>query len=134
MGSEGIAVNESENGQFVWNPKREKAAIALANGYSQQKAAVAAGVVRSTIQLWIANEEFAAEVDRLAHMVGIAARAERLKQAKRLYRLALRNVNAATARATLGDLLSILKYVQSETDGAKLDLTALLDAFNDPEE
>ncbi len=127
-------MNESENGQFVWNPKREKAAIALANGYSQQKAAVAAGVVRSTIQLWIANEEFAAEVDRLAHMVGIAARAERLKQAKRLYRLALRNVNAATARATLGDLLSILKYVQSETDGAKLDLTALLDAFNDPEE
>lgn len=66
-------------------------------------------------------------------MVGIAARANRLKEAQRLYRMA-RGALKLPERVTIRDLLDILKYVQSETDGAKLDLTALLDAFGDPEE
>ncbi len=121
---------------FTWNERREKAAIALARGATQIKASSVAGVSRTTIQTWLTNEEFTAEVDRLAHMVGIAARAERLKEANRLYRMAYKAaMPLQPGKVTLRDLLDLLKYAQSETDGAKLDLANLLDAFNetDPE-
>lgn len=118
---------------FNWTDKREKAALALARGHTKTAICSKLGIGRTTLHTWLQNEEFSAEVDRLAHMVGIAARANRLKEAQRLYRMA-RKAMQLPARVTMRDLLDILKYVQSETDGAKLDLTALLDAFNDPEE
>jgi predicted transcriptional regulator len=108
---------------FQWNKKRNQAAIMLAEGYTIEEVAESIGVNERTIYRWKADIEFSVEVDRLSVMVGIANRGERLRMAKRVVRkLASRQI------PTHKDLLEWLKYAQSETDGAKLDLTALFDA------
>lgn len=106
--------------QFRWTKKSERAAIALANGHTQQEAGDIAGVNRRTIQRWLDIPEFAEEVDRLTFLTGIAAKAERVRLAKR--------VAANLGIHTEKDLLDWLKYIQSETDGIKLDLAELFNA------
>jgi transposase-like protein len=110
---------------FRWTPSRERAAFSLAGGSTRDEAADAAGVSQRTLYRWLDNAEFAAEVDRLTLMMGIATKAERL-------RIAMRVVHARTQQEPIAqskaDLLDWLKFVQSETDGLKLDLTALLTA------
>lgn len=107
--------------QFEWNEKRTAAAIALAEGKTQQEVADEIQVERKTIYNWLCVPEFAAEVDRLSLMVSVSSRAERL-------RLAMRVVRAKTkgdVPQTDKDLLEWLRFAQSETDGVKLDLTKL---------
>ncbi len=106
---------------FEWTPKREKAAIALANGHTQKESADIAEVNEKTIRRWLAEPEFIEEVDRLSLMTDIAARAERLRIAKRIIRQ-LQDSLVPTEK----DLLDWLKYAQSETDGASIGLTALI--------
>lgn len=106
---------------FKWTAARTKAALALADGATQVEAAQEAEVTDRTIRLWLQEPEFAAEVDRLTLMTGMATRAARLRLAKRVIeRLGL---------ATDKDLLDWLKFAQSETDGVKLDLAKLAAAF-----
>lgn len=109
---------------FRWTKKREKAALALAEGYTQIEAATTAGVNHRTVLRWLNNTDFAIEVDRLSLMVGIAQRGERLRIARRVIREKIKGNNAETKK----DLLEWLKYAQTETDGVKLDLTALAQA------
>jgi hypothetical protein len=109
---------------FDWTPKRSEAAILLSQGHLSNEVANTIGVSERTIWRWKADIEFSSEVDRLSLMTDIASRAERLRIAKRMVReLANRN------RPTQKDLLEWLKYAQSETDGAKIDLTAILEAY-----
>ena len=110
---------------FKWTPKREKAALALASGYTNEEAAEAAGVAERTIYLWKSDLEFSMEVDRLSLMVGIASRAERLRIAMQVVKQKIREDGSLR---TNRDLLDWLKFAQSETDGVKLDLTSLLEA------
>ena len=65
--------------QFHWSSKRHKAALALAEGQSQQAVAETIGVWRKTICNWLCVTAFAAEVDRLSCMIDISSRAERLR-------------------------------------------------------
>lgn len=111
--------------RFKWNSKREKAALALANGFIQKEAAEKAGTSSRTITRWLGNPEFACEVDRLTHMVGIATRAERIRIAMRVIRGRMQHHK--TIPPSKRDLLEWLKYIQGETDGIKLDLTSLLE-------
>jgi DNA-binding XRE family transcriptional regulator len=110
---------------FKWTPKREKAALALASGYTNEEAAEVAGVAERTIYLWKSELEFSMEVDRLSLMVGIASRAERLRIAMQVVKQKIRDDGSLR---TNRDLLDWLKFAQSETDGVKLDLTSLLEA------
>jgi hypothetical protein len=115
---------------FVWNQKRSEVAVALAEGKTQKQVEQELAVPERTQRSWLAHPDFAAEIDRLSLMVGIAGRAERL-------RLAMRVVRAKTngdVPVTEKDLLEWLKFAQSETDGVKLDLTKLAAALgsNDP--
>lgn len=103
---------------FQWGKKQEIAAIALANGETQAEAAEKAKVTDRTIRNWLDVPEFAEEVDRLTFLTGIAAKAERLRMAKRII--------AKLDNNTEKDLLDWLKYAQGETDGVKLDLAELL--------
>ena len=103
--------------QFHWSSKRHKAALALAEGQSQQAVADAIGVCRKTIWNWLCVTEFAAEVDRLSCMIDIASRAERLRIAMRVVR---QKVHEDGTPETEKDLLDWLKYAQSETTGIKL--------------
>lgn len=108
---------------FVWTPKRSDAAELLAQGYTINETAERVGVSEKTIDRWKRDIEFISEVDRLSLMIDIASRSERLKIAKRVVRGLL-----AQRKPTERDLLDWLKYAQSETDGVKLDLTALFEA------
>src|ERR1044072_9359266 len=103
--------------QFQWTSTRQKAALALAEGQSQQAVAEATGVCRKTICNWLCVTEFVAEIDRLSCMIDIASRAERLRMAMRAVR---QKVRADGTVETDKDVLDWLKYAQSETTGIKL--------------
>jgi hypothetical protein len=98
---------------FDWTPRRSDAAVMLAKGCTNKETAEAVGVAERTIERWRADTEFMAEVDRLSVMVDLANRAERLRLAQRV----VRRMEERTGR----DLLDWLRFIQSETDGAKLD-------------
>jgi hypothetical protein len=108
---------------FKWNEKNGAAAIWLSQGYTHKEVAAKIEVTTRTIERWVADADFSAEVDRLSLMVGIASRAERL-------RLAMRVVRQKTEEQidTDKDLLDWLKFAQGETDGIKLDLTSISEA------
>lgn len=110
---------------FKWSEKSTAAAIALADGKTQEVAAQEAGVTARTIRRWLRVSEFAEEVDRLSLMVGIASRAERLRIAKRVARQFIHDQGPVL---TDKDLLDWLKFAQGETDGLKLDLAAIAEA------
>jgi transcriptional regulator with XRE-family HTH domain len=110
---------------FKWAEKTTAAALLLAEGHTQQQAADKVGVSRRTVERWVSDIGFAAEVDRLSLMIGISGRAERLRIAMRAVRQKVWDDGTVT---TDKDLLDWLKFAQSETDGIKLDLTAVADA------
>jgi DNA-binding transcriptional regulator LsrR (DeoR family) len=107
---------------FVWTQKKSQAALSLAEGKTQAEVGKEADVTDRTIRRWLQEPEFAAEVDRLTLMVGIASRAERLRIAKRVVRQFLHDQGHVV---TDKDLLDWLKFAQGETDGIRLDLAAL---------
>lgn len=110
---------------FTWTDKTTTAALALAAGKTQREAAEEADVSDRTLRRWLQRPEFSAEVDRLSVMTDIASRAERLRLAKRAVRQAIAEDGKLTTKA---DVLDWLKFAQSETDGIRLDLAALLAA------
>ena len=112
---------------FKWSKKRDAAVLALAEGRRIVDVADEVGVASRTIDYWLANPEFRAERDRLSVIAGIANRASRLRVAMRVIRSQDAEADEPKTRA---DLLDWLKYVQSETDGVRLDLTATLAAFD----
>lgn len=105
-----------------WTAKQTAAAFALADGLTQKQASEVANVHENTVQRWMRNPEYSAEVDRLTLMTGIASRAERMRIVRRVVR---DRVQEEVFIRTEKDLLDWLKFAQSETDGAKLDLTSL---------
>lgn len=125
-----MAQADTKTGLFKWNSKRSEAALSLATGETQAATAESVGVSLSSIKRWCADPEFSAEVDRLTHMVSIASRAERLRIAMRVARQKQR---ADGGFDTDKDLLDWLKFAQSETDGVKLDLTTILQQYQDSE-
>lgn len=98
--------------RFGWTPKRTAAALALAQGLSREQVASDVGTTRKTIYNWLRNADFAAEVDRLSLMVGIAARAERMRMTMRVVRQKVKGETVETER----DLLDWLRFAQSETN------------------
>lgn len=113
--------------QIIWDETRSTAAGLLAIGYSQTATAEEVGVHRNTIRNWLDDPEFAAEVDRLSVMTGVASRAERIRIANRLVR---QRVNENGDILSDKDVLDWLKFAQSETDGAKLDFSKLAELLS----
>lgn len=110
---------------FRWTKERTQAAIALAEGKSRRAVVREYAIPERTLYNWLADPEFSAEVDRLTLMTGIASRAERIRIAQRVVGQKVRDEMIDTDR----DILDWLKYAQGETDGLKLDLAALAEAF-----
>lgn len=110
---------------FKWTEKATRAALALAAGKTRKEAAEEADVTDRTVYRWLDEPLFSEEVDRLSVMTDIASRAERLRIAKRVVRQMVKDDETIK---TERDLLDWLKFAQSETDGVKLDLTALAEA------
>ena len=107
---------------FKWTPKKEKAVIALSSGHTQAEAAEQAGVTDRTVRRWESEIEFQLEKDRLTHMLGVSTRAERLRIAMRVVRGRTENTQYPISKA---DLLDWMKFIQSETDGVKLDMSTI---------
>lgn len=114
---------------MAWTSERSNAAIELAQGKTQREVAAEVGVTDRAIRNWLAEPEFAAEVDRLSLMIDIASKAARLRLAMKVVRQKTKGEVVNTQK----DLLEWLKFVQSETDGVKLDLTKLAATFVEDE-
>ncbi|HTG95746.1 MAG TPA: phBC6A51 family helix-turn-helix protein [Pyrinomonadaceae bacterium] len=108
--------------KIVWDKTRSRAASLLALGYNKQYVADDVGVCRATIYNWLDDPEFCLEVDRLSVMLDVSSRAERMRHVMRVIR-SLMDENGVLC--TEKDPLDWLKYAQSETDGAKIDLSKL---------
>lgn len=119
--------NVSESAVFGWNEKTSEAAMLLAQGFTNREVSEKVNVSERTLYRWQTDIDFSAEVDRLSLMLGIAARAERLRMAQRVARQKTTGGTIDTDK----DLLDWLKFAQSETDGIKLDLAAISAAFGE---
>lgn len=108
--------------KIIWDQSRTTAASMLAVGIPKTQVADEVGITRRTLYHWLDDPEFLAEVDKLSLMAGIASRAERLRLINRLVRQ--RVAEDGTIESDK-DVLDWLKFAQSETDGAKLDLSKL---------
>ena len=96
--------------------------MVLAGGGTRIQAAAAAHCNKATIYEWLKHPDFCAEIDRLSLMISISSRAERLRVAMRVAKS--RGMEEEIPQ-TEKDLLDWLKFAQSETDGAKIDLSKL---------
>src|SRR5690242_15634279 len=118
-----VATNSSFIQQaFNWDDRRSQAALMLASGETKTKVAETVGIDRVTLYHWLEHPDFCAEVDRLSLMVHVSSRAERLRVAMRVARS--KGMEEEIPQ-TEKDLLDWLKFAQSETDGAKIDLSKL---------
>jgi len=106
---------------YQWTPKKQQAAVLLAEGFTHQKVAERVGVTKRTITNWLGEMEFRKEVDTLSVMVSIAGRAERLRMAMRAFRQFVKDDGTIT---TERDALDWLKFARDETDGIKTGLDA----------
>jgi hypothetical protein len=122
-----IAENVPKMSAFKWNPENSRAAILLAEGLTYEKVGKEIGKSTKTIQRWMADIEFSAEVDRLSVLTGIASKAERLRIAKRVIKQKIDTDFISTEK----DLLDWLKFAQAETDGIKLNFAELFAAFDE---
>jgi hypothetical protein len=106
---------------FQWTQKATNAALALADGRTQQEAADISGVNERTIRRWLTLPEFSHEVDRLALITTLARKAQRVMLAKRM----IRRIGETTEK----DLLDWLKYIELATEGIKIGVTPELAAL-----
>jgi transposase-like protein len=101
---------------FEWTEERTRAAMMLAGGATQKEVAAEIGYSDRQVRTWVNDfPQFAEEVDRLTLMLDLSSRAERVRIAKRL---AKQRVNEEGIPVSNKDLLDILKFIQSETNGA----------------
>lgn len=111
--------NAQTDPPFEWDEQRCNAAIALAHGYTKEEVAGQVGCVRKTVYNWLAHPEFAAEVDRLSLMVGVASKAERLRIAQRVIR---QKTKADGTLDTKADVLDWMKFAANDGANIKLEL------------
>ena len=118
-----VESNVQKMSVYKWTAEKSEAAVLLAEGYTYKQVGEQIGKTEKTIYRWLQDIEFSSEVDRLSLMVGIASKADRLRLVKRIIR------QKAETMTSDKDLLDWLKFAQSETDGANLNLTGLLTSF-----
>jgi len=107
---------------------RRLTANLLAEGYSINETARIVGISEKTIDRWLGGDmEFSREVDRLTLELGIAAKAERLRMAKRFVRQRIAKTGRIRSRY---DILKWLEFAQSETTGAKFQVEGSLNLDN----
>jgi transcriptional regulator with XRE-family HTH domain len=116
-------------GRFLWDERREQAAILLAQGYSKKEICEKVEIHESTLWRWEQEDSFSEEVDNLSLMYGLASKAHRT----RLLNQAIRQkINNKTGQIDLSGVtfLDLIKEARMQTEGLKLDiLNTLIPAF-----
>lgn len=103
--------------EFEWTDQRVQAAELLSEGQTNKQVADAVGVSERTIYNWKLETVFSQEVDRLTLTRDVASRAARVRIARRML-LKKTESGALEDLESSKDPLDILKYIQSETNGA----------------
>lgn len=103
--------------EFQWTRNRVKAAELLAEGQTNKQVADEIKVTERTIYNWKQETVFAQEVDRLTLTRDVANRAERVRIARRML-LKKAASGALEDLESSKDPIDILKFIQSETNGA----------------
>jgi hypothetical protein len=103
--------------EFQWTPSRVRAAELLSEGQTNKQVGDAVEVTERTIYNWKLETVFSTEVDRLTLTRDVASRAERVRIARRML---LKKVASGAIEdlESSKDPLDILKFIQSETNGA----------------
>lgn len=114
---------------FEWDSKWNDAVKMLAVGDTVREVAEAVGVTERTIYLWKNKESFAAEVDRLSLIYGLASKAERTRL---LMRMAKQKVKA-DGSLELDDtsLMDIIKEMRMQIEGTRIDISTIYTALSD---
>ena len=119
------------DGEFDWTHQRGRAAVLLAQGYTNAEVArdEDVNVNRSTIGRWRKHEEFEAEVDRLSLMYGLASKPARLRliqQAARQFIDEEGNIDVSGFT-----LLDLLKEARMQMEGVQIGILSELAAINE---
>lgn len=105
--------------KWAWSKKKNKAVLLDAKGYTPQEIAPLCQVTPRTIRNWRKYKEYKEEKDTLSQIIGVAARAFRLRLANTVCR---KIVEGEETDLTKKDLLEWLKYAKIETDDLELGL------------
>jgi hypothetical protein len=121
---------------FEWTPQRVKAAELLAEGRLIKDVAAECECSDHTIYNWRQETVFSQEVDRLTLTRDVANRAERVRIARRML-LKKAASGAIEDLESAKDPIEILRFIQSETNGAvcsipELEQLAAILAGNSP--
>lgn len=96
------------------------AAHVLGEGYTVKQAAAAAGVDERTIYRWKHDPDFMQMVDTVTLTTGIANKAERVREAKRIVREVKVWRQQHGKPVSEKDILDWLKYIRDEQEGMRL--------------
>ena len=109
--------------EWVWNEDRAKACCMLAEGKSITLVAKEIGCSADTIDAWRGAPEFAAEVDRLTLMTGIALPAHRMRIIKAAIDQRIAEDGTVLSKK---DILEWMKLANEEMEGVRTTLLAAL--------
>lgn len=108
---------------------QEVAAYVLGDGYTVAQAAQAADVTERTVYRWKHDVDFMQLVDTVTLTTGLANKAERIREAKRI----VREVEAWRKQhdkvVSGKDILDWLKYIRDEQEGLRLFSDEQLEQF-----
>lgn len=107
---------------FHWTPAKQQAAVLLAQGVTRAKTAEAIGYGEAQIYRWLDHPEFSSEVDRLTFLTGIATKAARIREVKRL--VAQRVDEETGVLVSKKDVLDWLRFLREEME--PLEYAAIL--------
>lgn len=100
--------------------QREMAAQILAEGYTIEKTAKAVKVHERTIYNWKKDPDFLQLVDELTLTQGIATKAERVRQAKKILRELRKYLEDNDKAPSQKDPLDWMKFLRDEMEGFRL--------------
>jgi len=114
---------------FDWTDERDRAAVLLAQGYSNTETAKQVGVDTSTIWRWMQKEPFAKEVDNLTMMYGVANKMHRL----RLLNQAIRQMIDENGQIDLTGVkfTDLIKEARMQTEGLRLGILEKITALDE---
>jgi len=119
-----------KDGNLIWTHQMGKAAVLLAQGYTNAEVArdEEVDVNRSTITRWRRYEEFEAEVDRLSLMYGLASKPARMRLIQQAARQFIDNEGKIDVSGF--NLLDLLKEARMQMEGVQIGILNELEAFD----